>query len=94
VDANPTGTILSASPDPSPLKKPVTYTAIVSPVPDGGTRKAIVPICSSIAVAVNGEATCPLTFTKSGHCNVTVTWSGSAAYLPSSVSLVIVVKVA
>src|SRR6202011_2885921 len=59
-----TSTVLTSSPNPSPAGQQVTYSATVSPAPDGGTvvfkdSGATIPGCGTQAVSSStGIATC------------------------------------
>jgi hypothetical protein len=71
----------------------VTYTATVSPVPDGGTVTfsddgATIAECGAQQVDTSpGTATCPVTYDTAGTYSITAAYSGDAAYGASSGSL-------
>jgi Bacterial Ig-like domain (group 3) len=62
--------------------QPVTYTATVSPVPDGGTMSFAdngvpIPTCGAQKVNASGTATCTVTYTAPGTHVVTALYTGS-----------------
>ncbi len=85
-----TTTSVSASPNPAVAGQPVTYTARVAPVPNGGTVDITgngSPIlgCSGLPVnAATGVATCTSTYLLAGSHNLSASYSGSGAFLSSS----------
>lgn len=85
-----TTTSLSSSANPSVVGQPVTYTAAVSPVPDGGTVAftdggAAIGGCGSVTVGANtGTATCRVTYTATGGHNIAAAYSGDGTYAGSS----------
>jgi hypothetical protein len=84
-----TTTTLEPSANPSALGAPVTYTATVSPVPDGGTvafTDGGVPIAGCYSVAVNpsnGSATCRVTYNLAGSHSLIAAYSGDANFRAS-----------
>ncbi|MGH2835266.1 MAG: virginiamycin B lyase family protein, partial [Solirubrobacteraceae bacterium] len=89
-----TSVALSAS-DPSPhTGDSVTYTAVVSPVPDGGTvefdqQGQMAPIagCGAVAVdAVTGKATCTTSYVEAGQVVVTAAYDGDDSFAASDAS--------
>lgn len=84
----PTSTNLRASPVPGRVGQPVTYTATVTPAPDGGTvafTDAGSPIsgCAAQPVAADGTATCQVTYpsvSPTGVYSVSATYSGDSDY--------------
>ena len=83
VDKAFTGTTVSGPGTPA-VAQAVTYTARVSPAPDGGTvaftdaSKAI-PGCGAVAVSA-GTATCQVTFATAVNQTVDAVYSGDANY--------------
>jgi hypothetical protein len=81
-----TTTTVSGTPSPALIGQPVTYTASVSPIPDGGTVAFTDnggPICGSVSVNTStGQAACPVTYTaaQAGIHTVTAAFSGDADY--------------
>src|SRR5215471_518408 len=68
---------------------PVTYTATVSPVPDGGTvafTDGTTPItgCGAQPVISTGTATCQVTYTAAGSHTITAAYFGDAAFTAST----------
>ncbi len=73
----------------------LTYTATVSPIPDGGTVSfsdggSGIAACASQAVSTTGPsagtATCTTTFTSSGNHAITAAYSGDTNYAGSTTS--------
>jgi hypothetical protein len=63
--------------------QPVTYTATVSPTPDGGTISfadggVAIPGCAAQTVNASGSATCTVTYTAIGTHVVTAVYTGSS----------------
>lgn len=91
--ARATATSLSSSQDPATKGKKVTYTAKVSPHPNGGTVKftsngSTISDCSSVAVnASTGKATCSVTYTSAGSHGIRATYSGNTSYASSTSSV-------
>jgi hypothetical protein len=86
-----TTTVLTSSPDPSVAHQAVTYTATVSPVPDGGTvwftdsasgapGQAISSCEYQPVNTTTGAATCVVTYPLYGSHTITATYSGDSAY--------------
>lgn len=79
------GILLSASQNPSIVGQEVTYTATVSPVPDGGTvlfrnnGTAITGCTAQTVDAVSGEATCPVIHSSVGTYTIIAEYSGHGA---------------
>ncbi|MGH2916976.1 MAG: Ig-like domain repeat protein, partial [Solirubrobacteraceae bacterium] len=90
VVATATSTALKASPSSAGVGDPVTYTATVSPVPDGGIVAfgdggATISGCASQAVsAADGTATCVVTYPTSGKRSVTAAYGGHGNYASST----------
>ena len=88
-----TSTGLASSANPSIVGASVTYTATVSPVPNGGTvsftdNASPIAGCQSLAVnTVTGTATCTVTYSSVGSHSIVATYSGNFYYLGSSGSL-------
>jgi hypothetical protein len=80
---------------------PVTYTATISPIPDGGTvtfddYADAIPACASQPVnSINGQATCTVTYATSTYDTtgnftphkITATYSGDTYFAPGGPSL-------
>jgi hypothetical protein len=81
-----TATQLGSSANPSAVAQQVTYTATVSPVPDGGTMAfkdngAAITDCASQPVdTTTGAATCRVTYTDPATHPITATYSGNFTY--------------
>ncbi len=79
----PTTTTLTASTNSPTIGSPVTYTAIVSPVPSSGTvsfleGETVIPGCGEQPVSpITGEATCEVTYETAGAHSVAAQFSGS-----------------
>jgi hypothetical protein len=88
----PTTTTLASSMNPTPAGQQVTYTATVSPVPDGGTVEfanngVTITGCATDSVdRSNGTATCQTTYTATGSHPVTASYSGDSSYIGSASS--------
>jgi len=86
-----TSTSLSSSANPVTVGDQVTYTATVSPVPNGGTLSfftaggAAIAGCTNIAVGTKtGAATCSSSYLSSGDIWVKAVYSGNGDLKPSS----------
>jgi hypothetical protein len=87
-----TTTSLSSSANPSRAGQAVTYTATVSPAPDGGTagftdNGSAITGCSAVSLSA-GTATCPTTPQTTGAHNIVATFSGSNGFAGSTSSTV------
>jgi hypothetical protein len=88
-----TTTTLVSSPNPSVVGQQVTYTATVSPAPDGGTvafTDGGTPITGCGAVTVDsstGKAACQVTYTSTGTHSITASYGGDNNFSGSSDSL-------
>jgi hypothetical protein len=76
---------LTSSPNPSAVGQPVTYTAQVSPVPDGGTVRiadlgASVFVCEYLPISATGRATCSITYPNPGPHHLAATYVSDADY--------------
>jgi len=86
----PTTTTVSSSANPSIVGASVTYTATVSPVPNGGTISFSDngnPIAGCQLLPVNtltGTATCTVSYTSVGNHSIVATYSGNFFYEPST----------
>jgi alpha-tubulin suppressor-like RCC1 family protein len=86
----PTITTLASSANPSATGQQLTYTATVSPVPDGGTMAFTdngSPIAGCGAQPVNtgnGHATCQTAPSTTGAHNIVATFSGSSGFTGST----------
>jgi hypothetical protein len=87
-----TSTTVSSSANPSPVGAQVTYTAAVSPAPDGGTvafndGAGTISGCAAQPVdTTTGEATCTVTYGTLGEHTITAVFSGDAAFVTSASS--------
>ena len=86
-----TATTLASSSDPSAIGDPVTYTANVSPTPNGGTvaftdAGTAIAGCGAAPVGGAGNAVCQTTYPGVGAHPITATYSGVASYLTSGSS--------
>ncbi|MGO9197721.1 MAG: Ig-like domain repeat protein [Acidimicrobiales bacterium] len=85
-----TETTLKASPNPVAAGKPVTYSAVLNPVPDGGTVDftdggTTITGCGAVSVnAKSHEATCKTTYGSSGSQLIVAVYSGDENYLGST----------
>jgi sugar lactone lactonase YvrE len=85
-----TTTRVRSSANPATAGQAVTYTAIVRPVPDGGTvwftkNGTIIPGCEAVAV-VDGKAGCTLSKVHVSHV-ITATYGGDASHWSSAGSI-------
>jgi hypothetical protein len=93
-----TTTTVSSSANPSVAGQRVTFTATVSPVPDGGTVAfteggTAITGCGAVTVdTATGTATCPVTYTSAGAHLVVAGYSGHGAFGASSGSLTQIVN--
>jgi len=82
----PTHTSVQSSANPSATGASVTYTATVSPTPDGGTVAFTdgglgISGCGTVAVNTStGQATCQATYTTAGSHSIQATYSGDADF--------------
>ena len=91
---NTTTTGVVSSNNPSQASQSVTYTATVSPAPDGGTVRFVdgtttISTCSAQSVnTTTGQATCTLTYPTVGGSphSITAAYQGDSNYLPSTSS--------
>jgi 6-phosphogluconolactonase (cycloisomerase 2 family) len=85
-----TTTTVTSSRNPSTVGESVTYTATVSPTPVGGTvaftdNGSGISGCDAVAVSVTaGRATCTVTYSSAGSHSIKASYSGDAAFQPSS----------
>lgn len=85
-----TTTTLASSASPSIIGGQVSYTATVSPVPDGGTVAftdggTVIAGCGAVTVDTGtGTAICKVTYTAVGSHVITAAYSGDAAYAAST----------
>lgn len=87
--ASPTTVAISASRNPVVAGQPVTYTAAVTPVPDGGTVTFAddgKPITGCVAVAF-AAASCTTSFPMAGGQTITASYSGDTYFGASNASL-------
>ena len=88
-----TTTALASSSNPSTTGQSVTYTATVTPLPDGGTvaftdNTATVTGCGAVVVStVTGKATCTTSSTATGSHSIAATYSGNADFTTSKGTL-------
>jgi hypothetical protein len=84
---------MTISANPVPIGQPVTYTAVVTPPPDGGTVDfiddgAAIVGCYSIAIAPGtGKAVCPVTYWTGGQHVIEAAFSGDSDFGPSASGL-------
>jgi hypothetical protein len=87
-----TATAITSSANPSTVHQQVTFTATISPTPDGGTVAFAdngTPIsgCGAVAVSVStGVATCQTSFGTGGSHPIVATYSGGPNYQTSASS--------
>ncbi len=81
-----TSTSLASSANPATAGQTVTYTATVSPVPDGGTMAfSGLSGCGAVSVSTTtGTATCPVANSGAGSLTIHATYSGDASYAGST----------
>jgi IPT/TIG domain/Bacterial Ig-like domain (group 3) len=85
-----TTTALASSANPSIIGAPVTFTATVSPVPNGGTisfsdNASPIAGCQSLLVnTTTGQATCTVTYGSVGSHSIVAVYSGNFFYLGST----------
>lgn len=83
-----TTTSLTAAADPATLAVPDTYTATVTPAPDGGSvtfTDGEDELCADVVVdPATGQASCEITFESAGAHSVTATYSGSSGFTTST----------
>jgi YVTN family beta-propeller protein len=85
-----TATALSSSANPSVTGQAVTYTATVSPTPNGGTASfsdngSAISTCTAQPVnTTTGQATCTLTYSSAGSHGIEAAYSGNATFSPST----------
>src|ERR1700694_1273127 len=90
--ATSTSTAVTSSGSPSAFNTPVTYTATVTPAPDGGTAAFFdgvnpIPSCGTQTVdTVAGTATCSTTPVGAGPHSITATYSGDTNFAGSGPS--------
>ena len=88
-----TTTTVTSSANPSAVGQTVTYTATVSPVPDGGAVAfsdggAPIAGCAARHVATStGTATCEMSYKIAGTHSITAAYSGDTAFTASAGSL-------
>src|ERR1035437_405360 len=86
-------TALTSSPNPSTVGQAVTYTATVSPTPDGGPvaftdNNTTLSGCAAVAVNTStGKATCTTSYSAVGSHAIVASYSGDPNYASSSGSL-------
>ncbi len=83
--ATPTALALSSSSPAVLTGQAVTYTATVSPTPDGGTvgftdGGAAIPGCSGVAIGSSGQVSCTTSFSRAGRYAITAAYSGDTYY--------------
>ncbi len=88
-----TVTSMTISVNPASIGQPVTYTAVVTPPPDGGAVDfiddgAAIVGCDSIAIAPGtGKAVCPVTYWLGGQHVIEAAFSGDSDFGPSASGL-------
>jgi hypothetical protein len=88
VDMTPTTTTLTASNTSPAAIGTVTYTAMVSPMPDAGTvtftDNGLPVACGAGSISLtSGVAECNVTYTSAGSHTVVATYSGGTSFGPS-----------
>jgi len=89
VDTAGTSTSLQSSANPSLPEQQVTYTATVSPTPDGGTVAftdggSTISGCESVTLNTStGEASCQVTYATTGSHPIEASYSGDADFAGS-----------
>ncbi len=81
-----TTTALTPSQNPTQVGVSVTFTATVSPTPDGGTVSFTsngTALCSNVTVA-SGVATCQTSFSAGASYSIVATYNGDPAYSTST----------
>jgi len=83
--AQSTTTSIRSAANPAPPGQPLTYTATVSPTPDGGAvsfwdGNAAIPGCGAVPVSSSGTATCTVTYSMAGGHWVSGAYSGDSNY--------------
>jgi hypothetical protein len=84
---------MTISVNPASIGQAVTYTAVVTPPPDGGTVDfiddgAAIVACYSIAIAPGtGKAVCPVTYWTGGQHVIEAAFSGDSDFGPSASGL-------
>jgi Big-like domain-containing protein/glycine rich protein/pentapeptide repeat protein len=71
----------------------VTFTASISPAPDGGAvtfQDGATTLCSNVALS-GGKATCKATYAATGQHSITASYNGDSNYTSSSTSLTLYV---
>lgn len=88
---HPTTTTLASSPNPVHVGKPVTYTATITPAPDGGTVKftdhgKAISGCGAVAVnSSTAKATCKVSkYGSAGTHKIQATYSGDGNFVHST----------
>ena len=86
-----TATTIASSSNPSAVGRQVTYTANVSPTPDGGTvaftdAGSAIAGCGAAQVGVKGNAVCQFTYSALASHSVTAAYSGDPDYQGSASS--------
>jgi len=93
LQAATTSTTVASSANPSTTGQPVTYTATISPTPDGGTLAFTdngLPLSGCGAVTVNtatGDAICQATYDTAGSHTIQASYSGDTAFTASQSAL-------
>jgi hypothetical protein len=92
VAATSTSTGLGSSANPATVRQGVTFTATVSPAPDGGavnftSNGTTIPGCGTAAVNTStGVATCGTSFATAGGYSIVAAYGGDTSYPASSSS--------
>jgi len=87
-----TSVSLSSSSNPSVAGQQVTFTAAVTPIPNGGSvafsdNGSKLPGCASQAVDIkSGQTTCSVTYQNPGQHSITARYSGSPPFLAATAS--------
>jgi hypothetical protein len=86
--ASNTTTSLASSENPSTAGGQVTFTATVSPTPNGGTVAVTdggttISGCTMVPVSGTGQASCQVTYPAAGSHSIAVSYSGDPAFASS-----------
>ena len=87
--ASSTVTSLASSANPSTAGAQVSFTAAVSPTPDGGTIAftdggIVIGGCDAVPVSLTGQASCQVTYPVAGSHSIVAAYSGDPAFASSA----------
>jgi hypothetical protein len=85
LQASTTVTSLASSANPSAAGDQVSFTAAVSPAPDGGTvaftdGAAAISGCDATPISPAGQASCQVTYPAAGSHSIVATFSGDPTF--------------